>query len=58
MDALSQKAINMGSLVYLPTLERPFVYDIKYLANGMVVLDILHLVLILVYVKAHFPLFD
>lgn len=40
-NALSQKAVSMGSLAHLTVEERPFTLDIHSLANMLVLLDIL-----------------
>lgn len=39
-DALSRKAVSMGSLTYIHVRERPLVVDVKALANRFVRLDI------------------
>ncbi|XP_070046683.1 uncharacterized protein [Nicotiana tomentosiformis] len=40
-DALSRKAESMGSLVFLPTVERSLAMDVQALANQFIRLDIL-----------------
>ena len=39
-DALSRKAVSMGSLAYIPVGERPLAADVQTLANQFVRLDI------------------
>ncbi|KAH0757160.1 hypothetical protein KY290_020653 [Solanum tuberosum] len=39
-DALSRKAVSMGSLSFLSVEERPLAMDIQFLANSMIRLDI------------------
>ena len=39
-DALSRKAVSMGSLAFLSVEERPLAMDIQFLANSMIRLDI------------------
>ena len=38
-DALSRKAVSMGSLAFIPVSQRPLALDIQSLANSMVRLD-------------------
>ncbi|WMV18795.1 hypothetical protein MTR67_012180 [Solanum verrucosum] len=57
-DALSRKAVSMGSLAFLSITERPLALDIQSLANRMVRLDISDSRCVLAYVDAQSPLLD
>ncbi|XP_055814614.1 uncharacterized protein LOC129884321 [Solanum dulcamara] len=52
VDTLSRKAGSIGSLAYLPTVERPLALDIQSLANRIVMVDISDYGLILDFVRA------
>jgi len=57
-DALSRKAMSMGSLAYILVGERPFAVDVQALANRFVRLDILEPSHILACVVSRSSLFD
>ncbi|XP_015161079.1 uncharacterized protein [Solanum tuberosum] len=57
-DALSRKAVSMGSLAFLSTTERPLALDIQSLANWMIRLDISDSRCVLAYVDAQSSLLD
>ena len=57
-DALSRKAVSMGSLAFLSTTERPLDMDIQSLANWKIRLDISDSRCVLAYVDAQSSLLD
>ena len=48
-DALSRKAVSMGSLAMLQVSERPLAKDVQSLSNSFVKLDILESGMVLAY---------
>jgi len=57
-DALSRKAVGMGSLAVLSVEERPLAMDIHFLANSMVRLDNLDPRLVLAHMGVQSSLLD
>ena len=57
-DALSRKAVSMGSLAFLSAGERPLALDIQFLANSMVRLDISDSRRVLAYMGVQSSLYD
>ncbi|KAH0672578.1 hypothetical protein KY284_023665 [Solanum tuberosum] len=57
-DALSRKAVSMGSLAFLSVEERPLALDIQSLANSMVRLDILDSRRVLAFMGVQSSLLD
>ncbi|KAH0643764.1 hypothetical protein KY290_035213 [Solanum tuberosum] len=57
-DALSRKAVSMGSLAFLSVEERPLAMDIQFLANSMVRLDISYSRCVLVHMGVQSSLLD
>ncbi|XP_070005162.1 uncharacterized protein [Nicotiana sylvestris] len=57
-DALSRKAVSMGSLAYIPVGERPLSVDVQTLANWFVRLDILEPSRVLACVVSRSSLYD
>ncbi|XP_070014965.1 uncharacterized protein [Nicotiana sylvestris] len=57
-DALSQNAVSMGSLAYIPVGERHLVVDVHALANRLVRMDISEASRVLAYVVSQSSLYD
>ena len=57
-DALSRKAVSMGSLAFLSVEERPLALDIQSLANSMVRLDISDSRRVLAFMEVQSSLLD
>ena len=57
-DALSRKAVSIGSLAFLSAGERPLALDIQFLANSMVRLDISDSRRVLAYMGVQSSLYD
>ena len=57
-DALSRKAVSMGSLAMLPVGERPLARDVQSLANSFVRLDISESGKVLGYMEARSSLLE
>ncbi|WMV29573.1 hypothetical protein MTR67_022958 [Solanum verrucosum] len=57
-DALSRKAVSMGSLAFLSVEERPLAFDIQSLANSIVQLDISDSRGVLAFMGVQSSLFD
>jgi len=57
-DALSRKAVSMGSLAFIPIGERPLAVDVQALANQFVRLDVSEPSRVLVCVVSRSSLYD
>ena len=57
-DALSRKAVSMGSLSFLSVEERPLAMDIQFLANSMIRLDISDSRRVLAFMEVQSSLLD
>ncbi|XP_070005750.1 uncharacterized protein [Nicotiana sylvestris] len=58
VDALSRKAVSMGSLAFIPVGERPLAVDVQALATQFVRLDVSQLSRVLAWVISWSSLFD